>query len=208
VASALHVLRTKKERIPEPEREQYNEVVADIEEGIRRVQRIVSDLRTFTHPKSGGLDRIQLEEAVTTSLRFLSHEMKDLVKPEILIAPGQTVLADRNKLLQVLINLVQNASDALREKRFEEGAPELSIVSAEGKGRVTLRIRDNGTGIKREDMGKIFDPFFTTKDVGKGMGLGLSVCYRLMHEMDGAISVSSERGKFTEFSLELPARDQ
>ena len=65
---------------------------------------------------------------------------------------------------------------------------------------------NNGTGIKAEHLDKIFDPFFTTKDVGEGMGLGLSICYRIVRECEGHIAVRTEPGKFCEFALEFPAK--
>ena len=71
-------------------------------------------------------------------------------------------------------------------------------------GQSRLRVRDNGAGIAPEAMDKIFDPFFTTKDVGEGMGLGLSICHRIVQEFDGRIAVKSEPGKFSEFTLTFP----
>ena len=73
-------------------------------------------------------------------------------------------------------------------------------------GRSILSVRDNGTGIDPKHLDKIFDPFFTTKDVGEGMGLGLSICYRIVQEYGGKISVKTEPGKFCEFTLEFPVR--
>ena len=70
--------------------------------------------------------------------------------------------------------------------------------------RSILSLRDNGPGIDAKHLGKIFDPFFTTKEVGKGMGLGLSICYRIVQGYGGKISVKSEPGKFCEFTLEFP----
>ncbi len=67
-------------------------------------------------------------------------------------------------------------------------------------------MRDNGPGIERKHLDKIFDPFFTTKDVGEGMGLGLSICYRIVKGFDGQISVETEVGRFCEFTLEFPAK--
>ena len=72
--------------------------------------------------------------------------------------------------------------------------------------KLKIWIRDNGAGIAPQHLEKVFDPFFTTKDVGEGMGLGLSICYRLMIEQGGRISVKSELGQFTEFLLELPLK--
>jgi signal transduction histidine kinase len=69
-----------------------------------------------------------------------------------------------------------------------------------------LKVRDNGSGIGPEHLDKIFDPFYTTKDVGEGMGLGLSICYRIVQEYDGRISVRTEPGKYCEFTLEFPAK--
>ena len=74
--------------------------------------------------------------------------------------------------------------------------------------KTVLTIRDNGEGIEKEALDKIFDPFFTTKEVGEGMGLGLTICYRIVQEYDGHISVRSERGKFCEFKLEFPSRNE
>jgi signal transduction histidine kinase len=206
-AQALYVLRTKKDQLPEAERPFYTEVLDDIEDGVQRVKRIVTDLRTFTHPHmGGGKDLVEVKDVVDTALRFLSHELKDNVKLEVKVPEEQTMLADRNKLIQVFINLIQNASDALREKKFENDEARLLIESREEKDRVFIRIRDNGSGIDPQVMDKIFDPFFTTKDVGQGMGLGLSLCFRIMQEQEGHIAVKSEKGNWTEFTLDLPAR--
>ena len=69
-------------------------------------------------------------------------------------------------------------------------------------------MRDNGSGISAEHLDKIFDPFFTTKDVGEGMGLGLSICYRIVQECEGRIAVRTEPGKFCEFALQFPVKGQ
>lgn len=205
---ALYLLKTKKDRIPEGDRAKYVEIVSDIEEGVGRVQQIVSDLRTFSHPHLGdGSDLIGLEEVISTALRLLGHELNDRIQLEVDIPKEERVYADRNKLVHVFVNLFQNSVDALKEKKFEGEKPCLSIRSRAKDGKAWVSVRDNGTGIDLENIDKIFDPFFTTKDVGQGMGLGLSICYRIVNEQGGNISVKSEKGKFTEFTLELSVKN-
>src|SRR6185369_4915426 len=119
----------------------------------------------------------------------------------------QTIWANKNKLIQVIVNMLQNSLYVLGEKKFPDGEkPTISIEGRVENGRTKLSIRDNGTGIDDKHLGKIFDPFFTTKDVGEGMGLGLSICYKIVQEYGGRILVKSERGKFCEFTLEFPMK--
>ena len=118
----------------------------------------------------------------------------------------QTIWANKSKLVQVLVNLLQNSFDALRSKAFENEKPTIRIEGLVENKKSILRLRDNGVGIDPKILDKIFDPFFTTKDVGEGMGLGLSICYRIVEACDGRISVKTEPGKFCEFTLEFPAK--
>jgi len=202
----LYLLQTKKDRLPEEDRAKYQEIVSDIQEGVGRVQRIVSDLREFTHPHSTSKDLVTVSEILSATLRFLGNELKDPLRTEVSVPEDLTVYVDKNKMVQVFVNLVQNSVDALREKAPGTEPPLLSIRAGREGDRVRVSFRDNGTGIAPENLGKIFDPFFTTKEVGMGMGLGLSICYRILHEQGGEISVKSEKGSFTEFTLMLPQK--
>jgi two-component system sensor histidine kinase PhcS len=111
---------------------------------------------------------------------------------------------NRHQLIQVLLNLLQNSIDALKRKEFTADKPRIEIIGLRQNERFLLKIRDNGPGIAPENVGRIFDPFFTTKDVGQGMGLGLSICYKIMETHHGRITVSSELGQFCEFTLDFP----
>jgi len=118
------------------------------------------------------------------------------------------VWANKSKLIHVLVNLLQNSLDALKAKTFADGQPTIWIEGHLESGKSILVVRDNGEGIESEHLDKIFDPFYTTKDVGEGMGLGLSICYRIVRECEGKISVRTEPGKFCEFALEFPTKGQ
>jgi signal transduction histidine kinase len=204
--TGLFTLRNKGKQLAPEQQQEYQEVLQDVEDGLKRVKSIVSELRTFTHPDIEGRDQVEVSEIVSSALRFLSNEWKDKVEIEQSLTEHQTIWANKSKLVQVLVNLLQNSLDALKSKVFENEKPTVRIEGFVEKNKSILRVRDNGTGIDPKNLDKIFDPFFTTKDVGEGMGLGLSICYRIVEECDGRISVKTEPGKFCEFTLEFPAK--
>lgn len=204
-ATALYTLRSKAKLIPDADRDDYAEVLKDVEEGVHRVKSIVSDLRTFTHPGDRGAEEVNVQESAASALRFLSHEWKNKVEVQTDLPDTLVLWADKNKFIQVLINLLQNSLDALSVKQFVTDKPTITISGRTQDGRSVLKLRDNGAGIAPEIMSKIFDPFFTTKDVGQGMGLGLSICYRIVQDYGGQIRVNSEPGSYCEFELEFPA---
>jgi signal transduction histidine kinase len=204
--TGLFTLRNKTKYIAESEREEYQEILKDVEDGIVRVKNIVSDLRMFTHPETESRDQVELTEVLSASLRFLSNEWRNRVQIEKHLVEHQTVWANKNKLIHLLTNLLQNSLDALKGKAFEHEKPTIWIEGRIEADRSILVVRDNGTGIEQEHLDKIFDPFYTTKDVGEGMGLGLAMCYRIVQDCDGRISVRTEPGKFCEFTLEFPIK--
>ena len=204
--TGLFTLRNKGKKLAPEDKPEYDAVLNDIEEGLKRVRNIVSDLRTFTHPGGGTGEPVEAADATNAAIRFLGGEWKDSVDIIQEIPENQLLWANRNKLIHVLVNLIQNAIDALREKQFAEGEkPQIRIRGEMQDERSLIIIRDNGPGIDPKIMDKIFDPFFTTKEVGKGMGLGLSICYRIVQGYGGTITARSERGQYCEFTLNFPA---
>jgi len=204
--TGLFTLRNKGKKLSPEDRPEYDAILNDIEEGLKRVRNIVSDLRTFTHPGGGTGEPVEARDASDAAVRFLGGEWKDVVQIHQEIDPIQGLWANRNKLIHVLVNLMQNAIDALREKQFPDGEkPQIWLRGKLDGERSLIIIRDNGPGIEPKIMDKIFDPFFTTKEVGKGMGLGLSICYRIVQGYGGKISVRSEKGEYCEFTLDFPA---
>jgi two-component system sensor histidine kinase PhcS len=203
--TGLYVLRKQGERLAREQPEEFSEVLRDVEEGVSRVKSIVSDLRSFTHPDAEQRDQVKIADVITASLRFLSNEWKDKVQIDQAVSADLICSANKNKLTQVFVNLLQNSLDALREKPPGAEPPVIRINGRYEADKIVISVRDNGEGIAPENLPRIFDPFFTTRDVGKGMGMGLSICYRIVQELQGKISVTSERGEFCEFTVELPA---
>lgn len=201
--TGIFALRNKAKNLPVAEKAEFEEILNDVDEGLKRVRNIVSDLRVFTHPESGPAESVDVAEAVNASLRFLSSEWKGNVRIENNIVPGQVAQATRNKMVHILVNLLQNSLDALSRKKFESGEPTIWIEGCVQDGKSIIVIRDNGTGIEPKNIAKIFDPFFTTKDVGEGMGLGLSICHRIIRGYGGHVNVRSEPGQYCEFTVDF-----
>ena len=202
--TALYVLRIMAESLSENEKTEFRDVLQDMAEGIDRISSIVSDLRTFTQPHLTQLEQVSVVEVVNSALRLLSNEWETKVKIEKEIPETQTIWANRNQIIQVLVNLLQNALQALEKKHCSETGATIWLRGIEENGESLVIVRDNGEGIASENLQKIFDPFFTTKDVGEGMGLGLSICYRIINQHGGRIQVQSERGAYSEFTLHFP----
>jgi signal transduction histidine kinase len=206
--TGLYTLRNKAKFIAPAQQEEYQEILRDVEEGINRVKTIVSDLRSFSHHENEAMEQVEVADLIGSSLRFLSHEIKEKIKLEEKFTENQTIWANKNKMINVVVNLVQNAIDAVKRKDYATDAPAIRIEGRVENGRSLVIVRDNGEGIDPLNMDKIFDPFFTTKDVGEGMGLGLSICYRIVQEYEGQIRVRSERGKYCEFTLDFPLKGE
>lgn len=198
VKSAVFLLKKKSKNMPEDVAGSINRIASDIGEGIDRVSAIVSDLRTFAHPENRGLRPVNLQAITRKALRLLQKEIGCrgvMLLDEI---PGELIAqGDENHLIQILLNVMQNSLDALQGR----AEPEILLKAFLQEGRVHLIVRDNGCGIPQSNLAKIFDPFFTTKPVGEGMGLGLSLCYRMIQGMGGEMTVDSIEGSHTQFTI-------
>jgi signal transduction histidine kinase len=202
--TALYVLRIMTESLGATEKKEFREVLEDMAEGINRISGIVSDLRTFTQPHLTQLEKVLVMDVVNSALRLLSNEWENKVTIEKEIPEDQMIWANRNQMTQVMVNLLQNALQALAKKHSCEDVETIWVRGLEENGESVIVVRDNGEGIASENLQKIFDPFFTTKDVGEGMGLGLSICYRIIKQHGGRIQVWSEQGHYSEFRLYFP----
>ncbi len=170
-------------------------------EGAERVNEIVQNLRRFSIPQQQNRVSFNLFKVCNTAVQWVLRSSK--LKPELKIDIPQDLelINHEGYVHQILINLLQNAVDAM-EKRSQ---PVLMIdAMIDGKS-VSLRIRDNGPGIAENDLLKIFDPFFTRKVVGKGTGLGLYISYGLATEQcGGGLKVENHPEGGAQFTLDLP----
>ena len=204
--TGLFTMKQMAASLGQAEKGEFLDVLRDMEGGLNRIIHIVSDLRTFTRADVTAFETVPVLNMIEAALRFLSHEWRDKVQIENDIPEDQIVWANRNQATQVLVNLLQNALDSIKSKDFAGTAPTIWLSGVDVDGESLITIRDNGEGIAPENLSKIFDPFFTTKDVGAGMGLGLSICYRIMQQHRGRIDVRSEPGQYSEFKLFFPTQ--
>jgi len=205
--TGLYTLRSMAKPMSEETKAEFLEILQDMEDGINRITNIVSDLRTFTQPNMTQFEMVSVPQVVNSALRFLSNEWRDKVTIEKDIPEDQTIWANTHQVTQIMVNLLQNALDALKRVPDRENEPFVRIRSWNEDGESLIEVRDNGEGISPNNVYKVFDPFFTTKDVGEGMGLGLSICYRIMKQHNGRIQVRSECGKYSEFTLRFPQKE-
>lgn len=181
---------------------QSQKPIQSIKEALGRIAEIVKNVKNFSHSEEQ-MDNINVHDATLKTLKLIgSIYRKDNVNIETNLAAAQfTVYGNLGKLQQAIMNLISNARDALLSK---SGGTIRIETANEGKNLI-FKIKDNGCGIEKKNLDKIFITFFTTKGVGQGTGLGLTITQDIIKEMNGSITVESEIGVGTTFTLRIPA---
>jgi PAS domain S-box-containing protein len=169
-----------------------------------RMLKFTRDLVAYARPSTERPVALNLSEVVSQAVVFCSHVIEEcggqVSQEHEVDAP--VVYGVKGQLVQVLINLITNACQAM-----PHGAGQITIATrALGDGRLSLRVSDNGRGIPEENQRQIFEPFFTTKSEGQGTGLGLSIVRNIIEQHRGEIRVSSEVGRGTTFEITLACR--
>lgn len=195
--TSLHILKSFGKVIPEDDKEDFMETLDDLEDGVLRVIRIVTDLRAFTRGDETVKGEIALAQVIRNASRLLSADLAK-VNFETQISDELTLLGNDNQLCQAFVNLIQNAIHATAE--IESPSVTVSAFPT-GGGDLIVTVKDNGHGIPDKILTKIFDPFFTTKDVGAGMGLGLALTMRIIEDHRGKLTVESSPSSGTEFTI-------
>ena len=167
----------------------------------QRAAKVVQNLLTFARQREPHKEPVDINEILTKSLELREYELKQQgIQVTTHLAELPCLLADYYQLEQVFVNLIINAEQAIVNAGKGD---KLLITSGEVGGYIVVTVADNGPGIKPGDLDKIFNPFFTTRSDHGGTGLGLSICHGIVQEHKGRISVNSEPGEGTTFTISL-----
>jgi PAS domain S-box-containing protein len=174
-----------------------------LQQQARRAAEIVKDLTYFSRPPAPGKSGINLTEVVERTLTLYAYSLrKNNITVDFLREPGLPYAqGDPQQLMQVFLNLIVNAEQAIREAR--DGGT-LRIRLGKSANSVWASFQDDGTGIPAENLPLIFDPFYTTKRPGRGTGLGLSICKSVMKEHNGNVEAANALGGGAVFTVTLP----
>jgi len=179
------------------------EGVEVIHEGAERVAGIVKRLLTFARRTTAEKEYVSINDIIATTLALQDYELETgNIKVDLQLDPDLPVtVASSGQLQQVFLNLIINAKT---EMESAHGKGQLSIKTERLDDTIRISFKDDGPGIRKENLDRIFDPFFTTREVGQGTGLGLSVCHGIVIDHGGRIYVESKPGKGATFVVELP----
>ncbi len=180
----------------------HSAILDKIEVQTDRVAKIVKSLLNFArNPSETMFYQIDLKESIQGIIALIDYKLKNMnINLELELGTVKPIWAQGEQIQQVFINIILNAIDAMPK------GGTLSIALTQEDHAAVVRIRDTGTGISRQHLPHIFDPFFTTKGIGKGTGLGLSISYAIIKAHEGHISVESERGRGTLFTISIPMK--
>jgi signal transduction histidine kinase len=173
-------------------------LIGNFTEGARRINTIVSDLRTFSRMDTDTLSEVDLHASLEMSLNLLRNQYKNRIEIHKEYGDIPKIQGYSGKLNQVFMNLLANAFHAV------QGKGEVWIRTRRNEEAVEVEIEDSGVGIPKEYLKRIFEPFFTTKPVGQGTGLGLSISYGIIEQHQGKIHVTSVPQKGSCFVVTLP----
>ncbi|MES1176484.1 MAG: ATP-binding protein [Myxococcales bacterium] len=173
-------------------------LTADIGEGARRAQLIITDLQSLTSAAQRGIERVDLHRIVRQTISLLKPRVPPGVTLETRLSPVATLPARAGQLEQVLVNLTDNALRAVGEK----GTVRISVDTVDSDA--VVKVTDDGPGMSAEVKQQAFEPFFTTRPAGEGSGLGLAIVASIVRGHRGIATIKSEHGEGTEVELRLP----
>jgi signal transduction histidine kinase len=180
-------------------KDDITDLVSESEEGVKRVKQIVQDLKDFSHVDEAEWQWTNIHNGINSTLNIAHNETKykaEIIKDFGTIPDIECIISQLN---QVFMNLIVNAAQAIDDK----GTITIKTEAID-TNRIRITISDTGKGIAEDNLNRVFDPFYTTKPVGKGTGLGLSLSFSIIEKHHGTIDLTSQAGKGTTFTIELP----
>lgn len=178
---------------------ELDHLLEGVSEGSSRVIGLINDLRSFSdHRPSDVMEQIDVNACINSTLNLIRFQPDKYVEFETNLNELPNLMGSSSKLKQVFLNLLTNSCQSIDK----EGT--VSVFSMEEKGQIIVIIRDSGSGIKDEYIGKIFEPFFTTKNIGQGTGLGLAISSDIIQEFGGEIVVDKTSAQGTSIKVILP----
>jgi len=180
---------------------EFKRALAQIRTQGKRCKEITHKLLSFARKTDERVQEVNINEVIREIVTLSAQRAKysNVNIQADLADPLPRVRLSQAELQQVLLNLINNALDAM-----EKSGGSLEIRSGEAEGTLWIEVADTGPGIPAANLARIFDPFFTTKPVGKGTGLGLSICYGIVKKLGGEIEVASTVGVGTTFRIKMP----
>ncbi|MGD9947382.1 MAG: ATP-binding protein [Desulfobulbus sp.] len=180
--------------------DEYQQTIKKIKHHVERAATITHRLLGFARKISAEQEQVQINDIIQETLSFLEKEAKhNNIAVDLKLDPQlPTTMTESHRLQQILLNLIDNALDAVGH----DGKVE--IITSCTPQQISVQIADNGPGIPPEVMQKIWDPFFTTKEQGKGTGLGLSISQNIIRSLGGTIQAQNREGGGTIFTVTLP----
>jgi len=178
------------------------DLVRESLDGAERVRSIVSDLKSFSRVDESEFKRADINECLRSTINIAWNEIKYKATLEKELGEIPQTRCYPQQLNQVFMNLLVNAAHAIEDRGV------ITVRSWEEDGNICVTVADTGQGIPEANLNRIFEPFFTTKEVGKGTGLGLSITYDIVKKHNGEITVRSEPGKGTVFTVRIPVVEE
>jgi two-component system NtrC family sensor kinase len=201
-AGWLKDLLAEEDLATSPNFKEFHESVDKIEQHVGRARKIIHNLLGFARRMEPAKEKINVNNLLDETTGFLENEARyvniSFIKQYADNVP--VITSDLSQIQQVVLNLLNNAIDAIGH----DGTITVSTRYDGKSDEVEIIIADTGPGIPENELSKIFDPFFTTKEIGKGTGLGLSISYSIIEKLGGKIKVQSKVGQGTTFTLLLP----
>ncbi|MDR3461443.1 MAG: ATP-binding protein [Beijerinckiaceae bacterium] len=170
-------------------------------EGAKRISEIVKNLRRLSFNRASEAQEINLERIIATAAHWASRSKKSQARIEFDVAAGLVMSGNEGQIHQIVVNLVDNALDAVTGRKDAQ----VEIKAVLNSGEIEISVADNGPGIAETVLDKMFEPFFTTKSVGEGTGLGLWISYSIAREHGGSIKASNRPEGGAVFVIKLPA---